>query len=109
MKNVRIISAIILGLILLTGFAFGSGYLDVLYTKTVGKAKQDASREVFEESQSYVEGKRQEAVKMYREYRKAEPEDRQSIKQMVALSFANFDESKLPLELRNFVTECKYD
>lgn len=94
---------------LLIGISFAFGWTDVLYTKTVGKAKQNAQREVFEETQSYVEGKRQEALKFYKEYMKAETKaDKQSIEEMVSLSFANFEEDKLPDRLRDFVYNCKY-
>ena len=48
-------------LIVSIGLGYVFGWNDVFYTKTVGKAKQNAERTVFEETQSYVEGKRQEA------------------------------------------------
>jgi len=96
------------GLVLIIGLSFAFGWTDVLFTKTVGKAKQDAKREVFEQTQSYVEGKRQEALKFYKEYKAADVEDREAIEEMVSHSFANFDESKLSDPLKQFVYQCKY-
>ena len=59
MNRILKISAITIGGILaIMIFSISTGYFDVFYTKTVGKAKQNAQREVYEETQSYVEGKR---------------------------------------------------
>lgn len=111
MKNVLKMLGVIVGvLILVIGVSFAMGWSDVFYTSTVGKAKQNAQREVFEETQSYVEGKRQEAVKLYKEYQRAETiEDKKAIQSIVSLSFANFDEEKLAEPLRTFVYQSKYN
>lgn len=104
-KIILVSLGILIGLI---GLDFAFGYIGVFKTKTVGKARMDAEREVFENSQSYVEGKRQEALKFYKEYKSAEPEEKVAIAQMVSHSFANFDEEKLTEPLRSFVYKCKY-
>jgi len=90
--------------------SFGFGWFDVVMIKTVGKAKQNAKREVYETSQSYIEGKRQEAVKQYSEYLKDETqEDKDAIKNIVGMSFANFDEALLQDKvLQEFIRSCKY-
>lgn len=94
--------------VLFLALNLGFGWFDVFKTKTVGKAKQDAQREVFENTQSYVEGKRQEALKYRLEYMKADSSDREAIRMVVVQGFANFDEEKLPIELRNFIHDMKY-
>lgn len=92
-----------------TALDYGFGYFGVLKTKTVYKAKQDAKREVFEQTQSYVEAKRQEALKLYKEWNQAESEaEKKMLEEIVAHSFANFDEDKLPNQLKLFVYNCKY-
>jgi len=100
----------ILGIAIIIGLYFGLGYLGVLGTKTIGKARMNAEREVFEETQSYVEGKRQEAVKLYKEYNEADSVSvKKGIESIVSLSFANFDETKLnSSKLERFVSKCKY-
>ena len=91
------------------GLSYGMGWIGVHQIKTIGKAKKNAQREVFEESQSYVEGKRQEAQKLYKEYLQAETiEDKAVIEEIVSMSFANFDESKLNSKLRAFVYDFEY-
>ena len=64
MKQVFAAIGIFVGaLMILVGLNFFFGWVNVGYTKTVGKAQQNAQRTVFEETQSYVEGKRQEVTK----------------------------------------------
>lgn len=50
---------------------YGFAWYGVFKTKTVEKAQKDAEREVFEQTQSYVEGKRQELIKLRFEYETA--------------------------------------
>lgn len=92
----------------LVGLSYGFGWIGVHQTKTIFKAKENAKREVFEQTQSYVEGKRQEALKFYKEYKNADIAERPAIEEMVSHSFANFDEQKLTEPLRSFVYNCKY-
>lgn len=109
MRVVKIIGIVILVLGIIVGLGYAFGFNKVLYTKTVVKAQQDADRTVFESTQSYVEGKRQEATKLYKEYNKAESQaDKESIEAVVAMSFANFDHKKLEEPLQSFIIKCKY-
>ena len=95
MKTYKIILLVILGLALLIGLSFGTGMLDVFYTKTVGKAKQNAKREDYEETNSFTKAKRMEAIKLYKEYNSCETdEDRKAIEIVASMSFSDFDEDK---------------
>ena len=72
---------------------------------------ENVRREVFENTQSYVEGKRQDLVKYRLEYLRAKTdEDRSAIKFTIVQEFANFDDSKItePV-LYNFLHQMKYD
>ena len=108
MKKSNIVLIVISSIILVIGLSYGMGWYKVFYTKTVGKEQKNADREVYEETQSYVEGKRQEAAKYYREYNLSEEDEKKAISEVVANSFANFDEDKLNPELKDFVKKCKY-
>lgn len=114
MKKSKIILLSILGFILILCLVIGLGYYNVFYTKTAGKAQQKAKkqvqREVFEQTQSYVEGKRQEIVKYRLEYMKADSSEKHAIKMTIIQSFANFDESLLndPI-LESFIRDLKYN
>ena len=63
MNTLKIVGLSLLCLVVIIALKFAFGWVDVGYTKTVGKAQENARREVFEQSQSYVEGKRQELTK----------------------------------------------
>ena len=99
----------ILGIAILIALVFGIGYSGVFYTKTVGKAQQNANRTVFEQTQSYVEGKRQELVKFHYEWTQATTEtDKKAIEAVIRQSFANFDDTKIEdPELYSFLRHCK--
>ena len=66
---------------------------------------EDAKREVFENTQSYVHGKIQDLQKKYGEWMKAESEvDKSVIEEMIRMEFANFPSDKIDNEtLRNFL------
>ena len=57
------------------GLSYGFGWIGVHQTKTIKKAQQNADREVFEETNSFVKAKRQEAIKYYKEWKEAETEE----------------------------------
>lgn len=107
----KIILNILLLIVVALGVMYLTGYNKVLFTKTVVKAQQNAEREVFEESQSYVEGKRQEALKYMREYNKSSEDDKKALKAIIAQSMANFNEDKhiKSQELKSFIKKMKYE
>lgn len=89
------------------GLSYAFGWIGVHQTGTIGKAKKDVERQVFEQSQSYVEGKRQEAIKYRLEYMRADSIGKAAIKMTIVQSFANFDETKLSYELQEFISKMK--
>lgn len=109
MKQVFAAIGIFLGiLIVLIGLNFAFGWVNVGYTKTVGKAQQNAERTVFEETQSYVEGKRQFLNKEREEYkREKDPQSKEAIRQSILHEMANFDLNKLSDDDYSFVKELK--
>lgn len=75
-----------------------------------GVKKEDAKREVFEQTQSYVESKRQDLLKLYTEYNKAETDqERAAIKYVVQEQFANVDDTKFEGRLYDFLIRMKYE
>lgn len=106
MKNVLIVLAIIIGLF---GLTFLANEYEIFGIKFWGVRKENAKREVFEQTQSYVEGKRQELTKYRLEYQRTkDPVEKEAIRQTVVTSFANLDYTKLPPDLQSFLNDLKY-
>lgn len=105
-------SALFLALIVMLVLEFGFGYVNIFRTNTIVKqqklASRNVEREVYEQSESFVEGKRQDALKYYQEYMKSDSSSKETIKGFVSTAFSNFDEELLAPELRDFVHNCKY-
>lgn len=108
-NGVKVLIGIFVVFGVIIGLTFATGSFDVLYTKTIGKQKQDAKREVFEETQSYVHGKNQELYKLYLEYQKApDPMEKAMLQEIIRGKFAEFDSDKIEEEfLRNFLIDMK--
>lgn len=112
MKEVlKYVGIAILVLGLLMGASYGFGWIGVHQTKTIIKAKQNANREIFEETNSFTKGKRQEIIKYYKEWKEAETvEDKKAIETIVSMSLADFDEDKFitDAKLLSWIKDMKY-
>jgi hypothetical protein len=105
MKNISIGLGVLFGLF---AIIFLINANELFGIKFWGVKKENARREVFEQTQSYVEGKRQELTKLRLEYKEDTSQtDREALKQMILSDFANFDESKLPPDLESFLQSLK--
>jgi hypothetical protein len=106
MRTTLIIIGLITGLFLLI---FLVNEFSIFGTKFWGVRKENARREVFEQTQSYVEGKRQELIKLHHEWNKADADSKLAIEATIRASFATFDESKIEQpELYSFLKTIKY-
>ena len=100
MSNGKIIGLVIGGLLALfvifAAIDLGTGYFGVFYTKTVGKAQENAKREVFKSTQVYTDGMAQELVKLKGEIEnETDPAAKNALLFTLKHDFANFDETKL--------------
>ena len=96
---------------LLIGASYGFGWIRVHQKATIGKAMQNVERDVFEETNSFTKGKRQEIIKYYKEWKEAETEeDKKAIETIVSMSLADFDEDKFitDAKLLSWIKEMKY-
>ena len=101
MKYIGITLLVLIGIVGLTFFFDSLGLTEI---KLFGTKFENAHREVYEQTQSYVEGKRQEIAKYRLEYmRSTSKEDREAIRSTVLQSMANFDISKLLPEQQAFL------
>ena len=100
----------ILCLVLFFGLIFAVNEFQIFGIKFWGVRTENAKREVFEQTQSYVEGKRQELVKLHHEWMSADKDSKIAIESTIRMSFSNFDENKLQdtPELYSFLYKIKY-
>jgi len=70
--------------------------------------KEAVRREVFENTKSYNESKKQDLLKYRMEYIQADDDSKEAIASVIRMMFADFDESKLEPELAEFLREMKY-
>jgi DNA-directed RNA polymerase beta' subunit len=93
------------------GISYASGWIGVHQTETIGKAQRNADRKVYEKSTSYIQGKRAEAVKMYKEYLMGDEDTKSKIEKVVSLTFAEVTDEMLndiaDGELKQFIKNCK--
>lgn len=112
MKDIaKIIGIVLIVAVVGIGLSYSFGWVGVHQTKTFKKAKQNADREVFEETNSFVKAKRQEAIKAYKEYLEADTEqDRKAIETIISMSLADFDEDRhiKDAKLLSWIKRMKY-
>lgn len=111
MKKTKLIG-VVLGIILgFMALSFGLKSLGLIQYGFFGAWKEDVRREVFENTQSYVESKRQDLLKYQFEYAKCNTDkERQAIQSMIQMMFANFDDNHIKnYKLRKFLDDMKYN
>ena len=91
----KTILIIVASIILLIGALFGLQYLGLANYKFFAPKYQNAQREVFENTQSFTEGKRQDLIKYYHEWLNADKDGKSAIKELVIDDFASYDINKL--------------
>ena len=108
MKIAGIGLAALIGMLALVWLIQGN---DFFMYKFFAPKYENVRREVFENTQSYVESKRQDLVKYRLEYMRAKTdEEKAALKFTIVQEFANFDETKLlSPELRDFLRQMKYE
>ncbi len=92
-------------------FVIGVLILDLTglaWTSFIGPKRENIRREIFEETKSYNEGKEQDLIRYRLQYLKAEGKEKEAIGSTIRMMFADYDEEKLSVELRDFLKEIKY-
>ena len=84
--------AIIASLFLLI---FLANEFEIFGVRFWGVRRENARREVFEQTQSYVEGKRQDLIRYHHEWVNASSDDKISIEATIRMTFANFNPDQI--------------
>lgn len=91
---------VVLGVVLFAATLFVTQQLGIWNYRYFAPQRENVKREVFENTESFVGGKRQEITKFYNEWRKADDTEKSAIRKMVLQSFASFDIDKLTEQQR---------
>ena len=89
----------------------GGKELNLWAYKTYEPQMEDARRDVYENTNSFVKGKKQEISKVYLEYQRATTdEEKMALKNMLRMSLQDFDEDKYITDptMLSFVKQMKY-
>ena len=97
-KSILIILA---SIILFFAAMFGLQYLGLVNYKLFAPKYQNAQREVFENTQSFTEGKRQDLIKYYHEWLNSDKDGKNALKELVIEDFASYDINKLTTSEQN--------
>jgi len=98
------VCAFVVGIILFTWWIQGN---DFFLTKVFAPQYEKVRRETFEESKAYNQGMVQELQNMQFEYVKAAPAQQDALASIILHRAADYDVSKLPPDLRTFITGLK--
>ncbi len=99
----------IAGIVALIAIVLGLDLLGLGWTKFIGPKRQDIRREIFEKTKSFNEAKEQDLIRYRLQYIQAnDDEEREAIASTIRMMFADYDESKLRPELRDFLKKIKY-
>ena len=105
----KIISIVCIIIIVLIGLSMLIDYvLGLQWYSFIAPKKENVRREVFENTKSYNEGKKQDLIKYRLEYLRAEDKDKSAIASTIRLMFADYDLDYLQPELQDFLKRILY-
>ena len=109
MKVIGVILGGVLLVVLMIALAFGVEMGALKWKGFFAPKHENVRREVFKATRSFNEAKVQELVKYRLEYMRSDDQaEKGAIASTIRMGFADYDVSKLPLELQSFVEEVKY-
>lgn len=110
MSKTKAVGLSILGVLVLLALPYVFGIYELQFYKFYQPKKEGIRREVFKQTRSYNEAKLQELTKYRLEYLRATDEvEKKAIASTIRHTFAEYDSSKLPRELKTFLNEVKYN
>ena len=108
MKKILIIAGCVIGALALSlGFGWVSAGNDFFLYKFFAPRQEAVRRQVFEQTKSYNQGMIQELQNMQFEYVKADPAHQAALRSIILHRAADFDESRLPEDLRAFIKDLR--
>ncbi len=103
----RVIAGVILAVILVVGITIGGQALGLWSYSFFAPKYENARREVFENTQSYIESKRQSLTNYYDDFRKADNTEKLAIRKLMLQEFANFEIENLTATQQKWYKEME--
>lgn len=102
---------IIIGLLVIVILFYGIGFLatggDLAIYRFWAPKRANAERQVFEQTQSYVQGKVDYLSRLRMQYQNATGPQKESLRQLIVSEASTVDNNKLPLDLQGFIANLK--
>jgi hypothetical protein len=109
MSVIKGVAISVIAIAVLILLAFGLELLGVYQFRFFEPKREAARREVFEETKSYNQGMIQELQNMQFDYYKADSSQKDALASIILHRAADYDEAKLPNDLRAFISKLKQD
>ena len=94
-------------IVLLFGLSWAVEGNDFFLYKFFAPKRANVERQVFENTQSYVQGKTEYLSRLRYEYSQAEGNQKAALKQLILSEASTVDNSKLPVDLQGFIAQLK--
>ena len=108
MSKAKIVWLCILGFFLIFVIWFIFELVGLGFFKFFEPKRENVRRDVFENTQSYVHGKTQDLAKYYDEWMEADESDKEAIRKLIIMRFAELDAEKIQsLPLRQFLIKMR--
>jgi hypothetical protein len=106
LPRILVLTLVALAFVYLVGFLTTGG--DLAIYRFWAPKQENAKRVVFENTQSYVQGKTQYISKLRYQYQSAAPgAQKDALKTLILDEASTVDNSKLPLDLQGFIQQLK--
>lgn len=103
----RIIAVIVLLMAIMYGVGFLATGGDLAIYQFWAPKRANAERKVFENTQSYVQGKTEYISRLRYQYQNADGAQKESLRQLILSEASTVDNDKLPLDLQGFIQNLK--
>lgn len=106
-KPGKVVLYVFLALVAVLGITWLAQGNDFFLYKAFAPKYEQVRRETFEQSKAYNQGMIQELQNMQFEYEKASPEHKQALASIILHRAADYDTSKMPRDLADFIDKLK--
>jgi hypothetical protein len=103
----RIFGALVIGMILLYGLGFMATGGDLAIYRFWAPKRANAEREVFVNTNSYIQGKVSHLTQLRLDYEQADGAQKATLRTVILTEAAQVDNSKLPSDLAGFIAGLK--